>query len=67
MKPANKLFATLLTDGRKANLQILTNLKSRGESLQLIKDQIKSKIMYLLHKIIDDGANCFVDNKRLMK
>ncbi len=35
----------------------------------LIKDQIKSEIMYLLHKIIndDDGGNCFVDNKRLMK
>ncbi len=36
----------------------------------LIKDQIKSEIMHLLHKIInndDDGGNCFVDNKRLMK
>ncbi len=34
----------------------------------LIKDQIKSEIMHLLHKIIDDDrANSFVDNKRLMK
>ncbi len=35
----------------------------------LIKDQIKSEIMHLLYKIIndDDGSNCFVDNKRLMK
>ncbi len=36
----------------------------------LIKDQIKSEIMHLLHKIINDdndGGNCFVDNKRLMK
>ncbi len=35
----------------------------------LIKDQIKSEIMHLLYKIIndDDGGNCFVDNKRLMK
>ncbi len=29
----------------------------------LIKDQIKSKIMHLLHKIIDDGTNCYGDNK----
>ncbi len=33
----------------------------------LIKDQIKSKIMHLLHKIIDDGTNCYGDNKHLMK
>ncbi len=35
----------------------------------LCKDQIKSEIMHLLHMIIndDDGGNCFVDNKRLMK
>ncbi len=38
----------------------------------LIKDRIKSEIMHLLYKIInddddDDGGNCFVDNKRLMK
>ncbi len=36
----------------------------------LIKDQIKSEIIHLLYKIInddDDGGNCFVDNKRLMK
>ncbi len=33
----------------------------------LIKDQIKSEIMNLLHKIIDDGSNCYVDNKCLMK
>ncbi len=46
----------------KANLQICNCLTKL-----LIKDQIKSEIMHLLHKIIDDGANCFVDNKRLMK
>ncbi len=33
----------------------------------LIKDRIKSEIINLLHKIINDGTNCYVDNKSLIK
>ncbi len=33
----------------------------------LVKQRIKREIIHLLHKIIDDGSNCYVDNKRLIK
>ncbi len=33
----------------------------------LIKQQIKREIIHLLHKIIDDRSNCYVDKKHLMK
>ncbi len=56
----------------KALLLILTNLGVVMGSLcnsvkLLIKQQIKREIIHLLHKIIDDRSNCYVDKKHLMK
>ncbi len=45
--------------GNLCNTSCLTKL--------LFKQQIKSEIIHLLYKIVDDETDCYVNNNRLMK